>query len=183
MPGPATIARRLEKCFVRVYRTRMTDVPLVNEKLSVKTVGFRRWEGGTLGILVTPWSMNLIRVADGHELEALPPPGNKTRHRFPSGSYEFIVSDEAGVGRYEMCSLFSPMFEFDNQATAVATAKEVMTALMKTTRSDTDTTEETPATGKTENSGSRPGISARLRQPMSRRDLLRVSFLRGGGVR
>lgn len=178
MPGPVTIARRLQKCFLHVQRTRMNDMPLVNKKLKVKAVGFRRWEGCTLGVLVTPWSMNLIRVADDDERKTLPPPGNKTRHPFPSGDYEFIVGEEPGVGRYEMCSLFSPMFEFDGQKSAVTTAKEIMTALMDVTNSQVGATAETP--GADETRGSRPGVGLRLSQPISRRDLLRASFLRGG---
>jgi [NiFe] hydrogenase assembly HybE family chaperone len=46
--------------------------------------------------------------------------------RFP-----FIGSGEAPFGPFEACSLFSPMFEFEDQPAAVATAQAVLQALRR----------------------------------------------------
>ncbi|MGR9000010.1 MAG: [NiFe]-hydrogenase assembly chaperone HybE [Gammaproteobacteria bacterium] len=43
-------------------------------------------------------------------------PGTKFEKRFPYGTFEFTVSSEAQLGTYALCSLFSPMFQFENQA-------------------------------------------------------------------
>jgi [NiFe] hydrogenase assembly HybE family chaperone len=179
MPCPATVAKRVEKHFTHVHRSRMADMPLVNRKLRVQAVGFRQWGEGVLGVLVTPWSMNLILMVDKDQSALLPAAGSKIRHRFPSGPHEFIVGGEPGFGPYQMCSMFSPMFEFENQASAVATAKAVMKALMDGTYSQADVAPD-PAPADDPAAG-RPGLRARLSQPMSRRDLLRGAFLRNSG--
>ncbi len=46
-----------------------------------------------------------------------------------SDKLSFMVANEVGIGPYQMCSLFSPVFEFDAQDTARATAQEVLRLL------------------------------------------------------
>ena len=46
-----------------------------------------------------------------------------------SENFDFIGSHEPAFGSYAACSLFSPMFEFGDQAAAVATARAVLTTL------------------------------------------------------
>jgi len=43
-----------------IYRERMRDLPIVNSRLAVEAVGFEQWEDKDLGILITPWFMNLV---------------------------------------------------------------------------------------------------------------------------
>ena len=43
--------------------------------------------------------------------------------RVGEAEIEFTVASDAAVGVFECCSLFSPMFEFAHQASAVATAQ------------------------------------------------------------
>ena len=45
--------------------------------------------------------------------------------------FDFIGACEDGFGAYEMCSLFSPMFEFADQAGARATAWEILGQLRR----------------------------------------------------
>ncbi|TXH61274.1 MAG: [NiFe]-hydrogenase assembly chaperone HybE, partial [Burkholderiaceae bacterium] len=40
--------------------------------------------------------------------------------------FEFLGAHEEGFGPFEACSLFSPMFQFEDQAAALATAEEVL---------------------------------------------------------
>ena len=49
--------------FSRIQAERMADVPLLNPALTVETVGFRLWQDSWLGVLITPWSMNLLALA------------------------------------------------------------------------------------------------------------------------
>lgn len=125
---------RLADAFRDIQQRRMGGVPVLNPRLAVACVGFRPWQGMQLGVLLTPWFMNLVLLpghgdADAKDLASLRP-GRKVTYRFPSGNYEFIVGDEAAVGRYLACSLFSPVFEFEDQAAALATAEAVMEGLM-----------------------------------------------------
>ena len=164
MRAPPQIAAELEGAFARIHRERMADVPILNEALRVEAVGFVARGDEVLGVLVTPWFMNLMLVpaepavgaeqrpgdktvvsvsAAGSEqrpgdktVVSVPAagseqrPGDKTVVTLPSGDFEFIAAYEDGIGHYRMCSLFSPVFEFADHDTAVATAAAVMERLL-----------------------------------------------------
>ncbi|MEW8585440.1 MAG: [NiFe]-hydrogenase assembly chaperone HybE, partial [Candidatus Thiodiazotropha sp.] len=109
------------------------------------------------------------------------------------GPYEFILGEEEGVGRYQMCSLFSPVFEFAAHATAGATADAVMAPLLCPEHRDTVSTCESEierrwAVGSEREADDeeeqpldeeRAPLRQRLQQPLSRRDLLRGKFNHG----
>lgn len=176
-------ARALEQTFGRIERQRMRGVPVLNPKLRVECVGLRRWRQHPLGVLITPWFMNLVLLpGDGDDWPGLKV-GEKVTRVFPSGAYEFILGDEVGVGRYLSCSLFSPVFQFDSQQTAVATAEAVLAGLMdERNREDLSMHETTverlrqgdggPDSG-AEPASARSGSAATTAQRVSRRDLLR----------
>ncbi|MGB0204633.1 MAG: [NiFe]-hydrogenase assembly chaperone HybE [Neptuniibacter sp.] len=123
---------QLQKQFEDVS-DKMADLPVFNTELSVATVGFTPYQHGELGVLVTPWCMNLIMLPENEEemTESIHP-GSKQMLALPSGHYEFIWGSIEGIGNYQSCSLFSPMFEFESQEQAVETAEEIMKALFVT---------------------------------------------------
>jgi [NiFe] hydrogenase assembly HybE family chaperone len=125
-PSPAAA---LERVFRGVLHHQMQDMPLVNPALSVEAVGFRPWDGHWLGVLVTPWFMNLVlmpRVAGKWS----PIRERESRHYvFPAGVFEFIGSQDPVLGDYQACSLFSPMFDFADHAAARDTAAAALDAL------------------------------------------------------
>ncbi|MBL8328485.1 MAG: [NiFe]-hydrogenase assembly chaperone HybE [Rubrivivax sp.] len=55
--------------------------------------------------------------------------GDIRARRIGTQSFDFIGAEEDGIGCYEACSLFSPMFEFADQEAALATAQAVMDLL------------------------------------------------------
>ncbi len=122
-------ARQLEENFLRIQQDRMHGLPFLNPALAVQAVGFHQYEGNVLGVLITPWFMNLMLLPEIDGWEGLRV-GEKILHCFPSGQYEFTVGEENGFGQYQICSLFSPMADFADQASAVATAEAVLVALM-----------------------------------------------------
>lgn len=81
------------------------------------------------GILITPWAINLVLLAQSPSGDLRLAADCRRKRDFPSGSYEFMGGEEAECGAYQFCSLFSPAFEFRDQATAVATAGEIMAEL------------------------------------------------------
>ena len=125
--------------FTEVWHGKMRDVPIVNKLLHVQAVGFQMHEGRPLGVLISPWFMNLVQLpAEGEDWSALVP-GAKEVIGFASGEYEFIHNVREMVGGYKACSLFSPMGEFRNQAQAVDVARAVMVALFQDEhRAETD---------------------------------------------
>jgi hypothetical protein len=48
----------------------MRDLPIFNEALGVEAIGFQRFGGHVVGIMVTPWFMNVIARADEGALAA-----------------------------------------------------------------------------------------------------------------
>lgn len=120
---------KLECHYAEIARERMADLAIANPALSVETVGFRQWEGIWVGALVTPWCLNLVRLAA--DPEGVADPGRKRERVFPAGRFEFIEAEADGVGPYEMCSLFSPVMEFLDQEAARVAAGAAVTELLE----------------------------------------------------
>lgn len=137
-----TAGEQLAATYRDIGRRTMRDLPVYNATLDVCAVGFRPHDGGVLGVLVTPWFMNLVVLADA---EAAPPAGTTVPRRFPAGTIDFTVSEVAGR-RVDSASLFSPMFAFDHPAAARAVAQAALAALFEPAR-------EAPA--------ARPGLDRR----------------------
>lgn len=154
----------LAATFARIAATRMAGLPVVNPALGVAVPAMQAWQGEWLGVLLTPWAVNLVM---------LPGPGGRFRPievggaqwwDFPSGRYEFLGNHEHGLGHYQSCSLLSPAFEFNTQADAQAFALAAFDALLAAP----------PAPPASAEAARLAGASA-MAQPVSRRD-----FLRGG---
>ena len=116
--------------FDAIARTRMHDVPICNPRLQVEAVAFQQTpEGHWAGAMITPWAINLLclpgTAASWPALAAC----SKHDWHFPSGDYEFTVAEEADIGNYHLCSLFSPAFEFDSHEAARLTALAAVQAL------------------------------------------------------
>jgi len=124
----------LEVTFAHIARTRMADVPLLHPELHVQAVGFaERCDGTALGVLITPWFMNLVRLPLVRD-ERAALHAHRT-HQLGAYSLEFTSAFEAELGAFECCSLFSPVHEFADQAAAVATACEILRELAPRTSS------------------------------------------------
>lgn len=119
----------LQHRFDQIAATSMRDMPVCNPVLQVAVVGFRPWQQGSIGVLITPWFMSLILLpGEGRDWNNRSQ-GDAVMVRLPSGVYEFIFGDDPQLGVYGACSLFSPMHEFSDQQTALATAEVVMVSL------------------------------------------------------
>lgn len=129
-PAGADLVARIEAHYRSVARGPMADVPLCNPRLTVRLVRLVDWEGMRLGVLVTPWAINLM-LLPGIAGWAPAAPLSKQRWCFPSGDYAFIHAEDAGFGAYQMCSLFSPALEFDSMAAACETAAAALLALLR----------------------------------------------------
>lgn len=128
LPCPAAA---LQARYEAIWQGPMADVPIVNPALRVQALGFRPWGEHWLGVLVTPWFMNLVlmpRIAERWPTLA----ERESRHCvFPAGVFEFIASHDEVLGELHCCSLFSPMGEFADAATAAATAEAALQSLFE----------------------------------------------------
>jgi len=124
------IGHTLEMTFNEILDKRMRDLPVVNASLSVQAVGFNRFGEDWLGVLITPWFMNLMLLPGPDSHWRTQQPGTKIDKRFPYGAFEFTLGREPQMGIYALCSLFSPMFQFENQAAALAAAQSALQGLL-----------------------------------------------------
>ena len=141
----------------------MAGVPILNPALSVEAVGFRPWDEHWLGVLLTPWFMNLWlmpRVVARWQPVAA---GASRHYVFPAGVFEFIGGFESTIGDYQACSLFSPMFDFDDQASAHDTAAAALEALFDVAHREA---------GETGVAADAPAAAALAARPLSKRDFL-----------
>jgi [NiFe] hydrogenase assembly HybE family chaperone len=121
----------------------MAGLPVCHPGLAVEAVGFQAWSDsdeddqasmdsakGTLGVLLTPWFMNLVWKADAPRSPwATLPVGVSRELSLGAQRLNFIGAHELALGAFASCSLISPMFQFADQAAAVAVAQAVLTAL------------------------------------------------------
>lgn len=137
--------------FTHIAQTRMDGIPVLNLMLRVEAVGFEAVTlelptecatesetnsapidpmagAGAVGILITPWFMNLVwlpLVQVNFERCT----GINRMRNVGTENFSFIGGFEASFGSYEACSLFSPMFEFPDHDAARETAQAVLAAL------------------------------------------------------
>ena len=117
-----SVAQMLKR-FRTINEQRMQGLPFINAKLRVEAVGFRAWKDLELGVLITPWFMNLILLPSSDaEIEQ----GHKIDARFPSGNIELTAARDEEIGLYFSAALFSSVMQFPNQETAVDIAAEIM---------------------------------------------------------
>lgn len=124
-------AKAVESAFAAVAGGALRDMPLNNPALRVETVGFALWEDLWVGVLITPWAVNLMILPAGSpEFRVLG--GSRDQvWRFPSGEYRFHGRCLDSLGPYQTCSLFSPPAEFPDQGSARAVALKIMAALFR----------------------------------------------------
>lgn len=153
----------LEDAFRHIAETRMRDVPILNLALQVEAVGFRPFQEGNLGILITPWFMNLIWMPCVNSGEVVVS-GTTRSLELPSAEVDFLTAEDASIGAYLTCSLFSPMFEFSDMVQAREVADAVLEELF------------TPKAIVKDAVAAPMGIIAKLEQPVNRRGFLGALF-------
>jgi [NiFe] hydrogenase assembly HybE family chaperone len=168
LPDPSA---RLDAAYRAIAR-RMEGLNFVNPAIEVEAVGFAPWESHWLGVMVTPWFINLMLLPREAAAWSSLPQGRTLRYHFPAGDYDFISSRDEAVGEYHMCSLISPLLHVPDHATAREIARCAREALLDRANAPAAEAPE-PAP---------PGPLARLHEradaPMSKRDFLRGRFLR-----
>lgn len=168
LPDPS---ERIAATYRNVLDQRMQGLPFVNPALAVEAVAFAPWEGRWLGVVVTPWSINLALAPYDPSAWQRVEKGGKRSYRFPAGSYEFIGATDDELGELQLCSLFSPVLEFADHETARLVATLAREALF-----DADNAEDEHAPPLASASPA-PGPPAELErdlgQRMTRRELLR----------
>lgn len=169
---PADPSPLLEAAFRRIESERMAGVPVLNPALRVEAVGFARWQGHWLGILITPWFMNLVLAPGDADNWRGVRDGERLFRRFPAGDYAFLGGHEPEVGEFQSCALFSPMGQFPDQDGARAVALAALEALRCAPQAGKP--QAPPDRGTADD----PRQAAHEHHPMSKRDFLGSVFRR-----
>lgn len=123
-------AATIVAAFARIGSERMRGLPFINPALRVEAIGFRIVNDAWIGVVVTPWSMNLLSLPVRERVVDDRPVGTLVRLRFPSGWYDFVSGATDGIGAHLSCSLYSPVLEFETQADARAVAERILEQLL-----------------------------------------------------
>ncbi len=142
MQDTQATAENLVLAFECIRQEQMQDIPLLNPRLQVEALGFQEYQGRVIGIILTPWFMNLIMLPGKKDHWDELQLGDKQQHEFPSNTYTFMVNEIDGIGRCLTHSLYSPMNEFESQDHAVAAAKGFLDLLMVQPKQKADVIDE-----------------------------------------
>ncbi|MBS4095903.1 MAG: [NiFe]-hydrogenase assembly chaperone HybE [Sulfuricella sp.] len=130
MPFEVPPGAELEALFRRVHTNEMAGMPVLNPALKVEALEFQRCSYGWLGILITPWFMNLILLPATATAWVSLAPGKQRSLIFPSGDYIFTLDHGVELGEFLSCQLFSPMYHFPDQETARTAAQAALAAVV-----------------------------------------------------
>jgi len=108
----------------------MQGLPFINAELHVEAIGFREFQDFEIGVLITPWFMNLI-LLPGTDVGANIDQGHRINACFPSGDIEFTAAQDEELGLYFSAVLFSTVTDIPNHATARELATEIMKELFE----------------------------------------------------
>jgi len=137
------ISSQLESCFNHILTENMQGINILNHELEVEAVEFQHFDGRLLGMVITPWFVNLVMLPkDGDNWDQLNL-GQKEKYAFPSQDLEMMVNEIDGFGYCRTYSLYSPCKDLPNQESArIAAAMFLRNLLDETKRVDPTYSEE-----------------------------------------
>lgn len=130
MRDPVQVSEQIEQTFKRIHLENMQGIPILNPAIEVQALGFQELEGRVLGIIITPWLMNVVILPREDEDWSEMQLGDKRPHEFASRTYKFMLNEIEGIGLCQTHSLYSPMHEFRCHQQAVAAAQAFLDDLM-----------------------------------------------------
>ena len=123
-------ATALVRHFESVHREHMQGLPIVNPQLQVEAIGFTEFGDHGIGVLVTPWFMNLVLLPHSCDYESSEQ-GSTVELTLPGGKYEFNITHDENLGTFLTAVLFRTVADFPDQHTARQVAEAVLETLLK----------------------------------------------------
>lgn len=124
------IVENLVARFQQIGIERVYGLPIYNEALSVEAVDFQACEGGLIGVLVTPWFMNIMLLPEDTSPYQSKELGEKVKYQLESGEHEFVIGEDEEVGQYLFRTITSPTHCYKKQIAAINNGKKALTALL-----------------------------------------------------
>ena len=156
--------------FTEILATRMAGLPIVNAKLSVAATPFVRilidQTQAWIGVVVTPWAVMAILAPVAREGWSFVPAGGIEEIELAAGTFRFVACADNILGHYRSLSLKSPVFEFQDMASAKAFAQTCLNLLLGREELQEDSEPENPIL-----SQQTPPLEP-MKKTLSRRELL-----------
>ena len=149
--------------FDQIGHERIEGLPIYNSELNVEAIDFQVCPDGLLGVLITPWFINLILIPAEQTRWQAYELGTKHTCDTGNGEQEFVLGEDEGVGWYLFKTVISPTHCLKNQAAAQTTARQALHDLL-TPVEDELIEEETSA---------QVELSTEMKKNMGRRDFMR----------
>jgi [NiFe] hydrogenase assembly HybE family chaperone len=108
----------------------MQDMPFVNAALDVECVGFARYDGDWLGVIITPWFLNLFLLCGGGRMWLDLAAGQRRLVQLPCGMLQFIADADPELGLYQYCPLIAAVGSLPDQLTARQAAADALKAVL-----------------------------------------------------
>lgn len=130
MMDPDAVAEQLEQTFNKIHLENMQGIPILNSAIRIQALGFQLFQGRVIGIIITPWLMNVVILPTDDEDWSHMNLGDKRPHKFSSRTYKFMLNEFDGIGLCQTHSLYSPMQSFASHEQALDTAQSFLDDLM-----------------------------------------------------
>ncbi len=109
----------------------MRDLPIYNDKVAIEALGFQRFgDDALLGVVLTPWFMNLILLPIAPEPMRMAEIGRPVEVEIPVGKRTFVIGGNDVIGLYRAHSLHSPVLTFTLPGQAQAEARRQIGVLL-----------------------------------------------------
>lgn len=116
--------------FRQIGVIQIRDLPIYNAGLEVEAVGFQAFGDRWIGVLITPWFMNVILLPSEKTPLNAKVIGQKSQEALPAATCAFIGGGDETVGSYKSLALYSPMAAFTSQSSARHEAQARLIALL-----------------------------------------------------
>jgi len=148
--------------FEQIGRERIEGLPIYNPELQVEAIEFRECPNGLLGVLITPWFINVMLLPTNQTRWQDIELGTKHNLKLDNGEHEFVLGEDEGVGWYLFRAVISPTHCLKTQAAAQSAARQALYELLAPTE------EQEP-----ENTSQQVELSPEIKKQIGRRDFMR----------
>ncbi len=124
----AAIGRLLDR--YREADARMRDLPFYNDGLEIEAVGFRDWEEHCLGIVITPWFINLMLLPGPADDWTGLRQGDQSDWHLPAETIRFTANCPEEGDVYLTAPVFTNVVGVPDHAAARAIALQVLDGLL-----------------------------------------------------
>lgn len=119
-------AARLAAHFQSLWEQGGQDMAEINPALAVEAVGFVRYEGDWLGVVITPWFIRLFLLPGGGSLWGEIPVGQSRYISLPAETMQFVADEALAIGPFQYSTLLEPTSLLADMAVARQMASRVM---------------------------------------------------------